>query len=316
MDTAAPSTSPAGAQLGTFGATFLGAVLLVSVVAKVPDVHAFAGTIHARGLDSILPAATVAYIALALETFVGVLLILGVRRRGFLLFVSALVAFLLWINLQSYLAWSKGAPLATTACGCFGNLLQRTPAEALWQDALLVLPALLLSFVGRPRGSPTAFPAVRVGLAAVVVVLVLVATWWAPRLPLDDLPLVTRLRPGVPFDRLCTGRGKDRACLADETVAPEIAEGVYVVVLADLANEAAVDEMRARVAAEAAAAHLLLIHAGTAEEEAAFVARTGLAAEDVRRAPYPLLRTLYRRLPRAFLVEDGQVVRTWNVVAP
>ena len=31
-------------------------------------------------------------------------------------------------------------------CGCFGNLVQRTPAEAFWQDLLLLVPPLLLAF--------------------------------------------------------------------------------------------------------------------------------------------------------------------------
>ena len=304
---------PGPAQIGLFAATFLGAVFLVSVFAKVFDISAFAETVHARGLDAFLPAHAVAYVALALETFVGVLLVLNVRRLWVLLPVAALVAFLLWINLQAYLEWSRGDVPATAACGCFGNFVRRTPAEALWQDALLVLPALLLSFVGRPRGVPTSILRFRVGLAVALALAVVVLAAWAPRLPVDDLPFVTRLHPGVKVEALCVGKGEDETCLGHENVAPELATGRHVVVLADLADDAFAEAIRQRAGEDGA---VVVIHAGTPAEEAAFRSRSGGASIDVRRAPYPLLRTLYRSLPRTFVVEDGTVVRTWNGLPP
>ncbi len=305
------------ARLGSFAATFLGAVFLVSVLAKVFDVNAFAETIHARGLDAVLPATAVAYIALALETFVGVLLVLNVRRLGFLLLVAALVAFLLWINLDAYLAWSKGASLATTACGCFGNLVQRTPAEALWQDTLLVLPALLLSFVGRPRGETT-FLSVRVGLAVAATVLVLLTAWFGPRLPVDDWRFVTRLYPRLSVQALCVGKGEAETCLVDDDVAPELASGRHVVVLADLSDASFAEAIRGQTAElrtwdeDPARAPLFVIHAGTEDDEVTFYARTEGAPLEVRRASYPLLRSMVRRLPRTFVVDDGVVLRTWD----
>jgi hypothetical protein len=58
-----------------------------------------------------------------------------------------------------------------------------------------------------------------------------------------------------------------------------------------------------------------MVTAATPEQHHAFYWRWGPAFE-VREAPVPLLRPLYRRLPRSFGVEDGRVTRTHPGLPP
>src|SRR5215210_4401282 len=67
--------------VGTFAGAFLGCVLLFAVWAKALDPSAFADQIRLEKLDLFLPALGIALIALALETGLGLALLLGVRRK-------------------------------------------------------------------------------------------------------------------------------------------------------------------------------------------------------------------------------------------
>jgi hypothetical protein len=60
---------------------------------------------------------------------------------------------------------------------------------------------------------------------------------------------------------------------------------------------------------------LWVLAAATPEEKRAFFWRWGPRFE-IRETPQELLRPLYRRLPRAFLVEHGAVTRTFGGLPP
>ena len=64
---------------------------------------------------------------------------------------AALVVFFLFLTGRAYVRHLQGIE-PETSCGCFGNLVQRTPAEAFWGDMLLMVPALALAFLARDRG--------------------------------------------------------------------------------------------------------------------------------------------------------------------
>lgn len=297
--------------LGTFGGAFLGCVLLVAVWAKALDPAAFAEQIHLEGLDGVLPASTVALIALALEAGLGLALLFGLRRTWVLVPAMLLVAFFLVLTGRAWYLEANGLRQAA-ACGCFGNLVQRTPAEAFWQDLLLLVPPLLLAFVGRDRRPPL-FPPIRTAVAVVGAVAVAVFAWKAPELPLDDL--ATRLRPGVKLGELCAGAGDSRVCL--DTVVPQLKEGRHVVVMAKLDDPAftkAVDSLNA-YAGSGRKPTLWVLSAATPEEKRAFFWKWG-PAFDIRETPQDLLRPLYRRLPRSFFVEGGRVTQTFGGLPP
>src|SRR5215218_7797705 len=150
--------------VGTFAGAFLGCVLLFAVWAKALDPSAFADQIRLEKLDFFLPAQAIALVALALETGLGLALLLGVRRKWVLVPAVLLVAFFLSLTGRAWYLAAHGLRSEAESCGCFGNLVQRSPAEAFWQDLLLLVPPLLLAFLGRERRAPL-FPPVRTAVA-------------------------------------------------------------------------------------------------------------------------------------------------------
>jgi hypothetical protein len=307
---ASPETirRPRLAWLGTLGGIFLGAVLLVAVWAKALDPAAFAEQIRIEKLDVLLSAEGVALIALALEAGLGLALVLGVRRLGVLVPAALLVAFFVFLTGRAW--WMSAHGLRTAeSCGCFGNLVQRTPAAAFWQDLLLLVPALLLAFVGRDRSAR--LPTARLAVVLAATVAVALFAWKAPELPLDDL--ATRLRPGVEVDDLCAGSGDDAVCL--DTVAPELRKGRHLVVLARLDDPAFTGAVGALNQAASQGGDVWVLSASPAEEHQAFFWRFGPTFQVVE-TPEPLLRPLYRRLPRSFRVEDGRVTETYPGLPP
>ena len=320
-----------GRAIGTLGGCVLGGILLVAVWGKALDPAAFAEQIHADGLDRLLPAGVLALLALALEAGIGLALLLAVRRLWVLVPASLLVIFFLLLNGRAYWLAAHGQASAAASCGCFGNLVQRTPAEAFWQDlALLALP-LALAFVGRDRDQPR-LPPVRTALVALFAIAVPVFAWRAPELPLDDL--ATRLAPGATMSTLCAGGGSGgggggggtgersafgaragAVCL--DTVAPELDHGNHLVVLDDVDDPAlarAVAGLNAYADAPGAAS-VWVLTASDAKRQRLFFWRWGPTFKIVE-APPELLRPLYRRLPRSFAVQDGRVTATFSGLPP
>ncbi|MFQ5929243.1 MAG: MauE/DoxX family redox-associated membrane protein [Acidobacteriota bacterium] len=161
------------AILGSLGGRFLGAVLLVAAGAKAVDPGTFAEQIQLEGLDFLLSTRTVLLIALAVETGLGMALIMGVRRLWVLGPTALLVSFFLFLNGRNYWLVLHGLRDESASCGCFGSLLNRTPAEAFWQDLLLLVPPLLLAFGGRQseRRFLTRLRLLLAGITAVAVMM-------------------------------------------------------------------------------------------------------------------------------------------------
>ncbi len=169
--------------VGSIGGIFLGVVLLVAAGAKAVEPDGLVRQIQLEGLDFLFASTTVTLIALALETGLGVALLLGVRNLWILVPSSLLVVFFLGLTGRNYWLVAQGLRNPED-CGCFGSLIDRTPAEAFWQDLLLLLPALLLSFWHRPEMGRR-LPRARLGIAAIVALGTVV---WVARNP--DLPFL------------------------------------------------------------------------------------------------------------------------------
>ena len=301
--------------VGTAAAVFLGAVLLFAAYAKAIDPEAFAEQMRSEGLTFGLPAAALALAALAIEAGLGTALLLAVRRLWVLVPAALLSAFFLFLSGRNWWLTETGRRAPDASCGCFGNLVERTPAEAFGQDLLLLgLPALLV-FLGRRRGGPRGL-VWRTAAAALAAAAVVGFAWRAPDLPLDDL--ATRLAPGAEIAEMCAGSGDRRVCL--DAVVSELTDGEHVVVLSGLEDPAltgAIDRLNdyALDAAPAGAPSLWLVNPDPLEAQRGFYWRWGPAFQ-VREAPPALLRPLYRRLPRSFLVRDGEVAATWSGLPP
>lgn len=297
--------------IGTLGGLFLGAVLLFATWAKMIDPAAFIELIELEGLDVLVPAWIVAPLGLAIEAGIGLALLFNLRRLWVLLPAAGLCLFFVYLTGRAYLAYLQGDRDPASTCGCFGNLVERTPSEAFWSDLLLLVPPLVLAFLGRPPAR--AIPRGRLELIGAVVLVALAFTWKAPDLPLDDL--ATRLKPGARLDALCVGEGESRTCL--DHLAPEAVEGRTLLLLADLEQR----ELRYAIArlndltSTQTGPALLVLTAAEPEAIKAFKWEMGPTFE-IRHAPPRLLRPLYRRTPRTALVEDGRVVRTYDGLPP
>ena len=313
---APPRRPPRWPELvGIVGSVFLGVVFLVATWGKAIDPLAFAQQIRVEGLDLLLPAQAVALAALALEGALGVALLLALRRRWVLVPTALLVAFFLFLTARGWYLAAHGLREEVVSCGCFGNLVERTPAQAFGQDLLLLVPPLVLAFVGRTREGRR-FPPVRTTLVAVAAVATLLLAWKAPELPLDDL--ATRLSPGAEVSQLCAGGEGTRICL--DTLVPELTMGEHVVVIADLGDEgftASVERLNeyAFAARGGGGPPLWVLTTAGEEERRAFLWGWGPVFE-VREVPEALARPLYRRLPRSFRLKGGVVRETWTGLPP
>lgn len=311
MHTAEPTAVGWPRVVGYLGGLVLGSVLLIAAWAKLLDPLAFAETIRSEGLDFLLPAHAVALIAIVLEVALGSALVLGIRRRWVLWPSVALVLFFLFLTGRTYLRALAGTLPADAGCGCFGNLVERTPAEAFWQDLVLLAVPLALAFVGRPRDA--AAPRLRTAAVAALGVAALVFAWQAPSLPLDDL--ATRLGTGTKVSDLCTGKGDDRVCL--DGVVPELSHGEHLVILSELDEASflgALESLNERHWS-GETPPVWVITAASDDERFQFRFSRAPAFEPMV-APASLLRPLYRTLPRSFAVEDGVVTATWSGLPP
>jgi uncharacterized membrane protein YphA (DoxX/SURF4 family) len=299
-------------RVGTIAGAVLGLVLLVAAWAKALDPAAFAEQIRLEKLDFLFSAEAVALIALALEVGLGIALLLGVRRLWVLVPSALLVAFFVLLTGRTYYLSLHGQLPEAASCGCFGNLVQRSPGEAFWQDIAMLVPPLLMAFLGRDRRGRL-FPPVRTAVVAAATVVTLLFAWKAPTLPLDDL--ATRLRPGAEVGKLCAGQGDDAVCLS--TVASDLTSGEHLVVMAALDDPGMakiVEDLNAR-AADLSGPPVWLLSSSPSEQHKAFYWQWGPSFKVVE-APEAVLRPLYRKLPRSFVVRDGRVVETFAGLPP
>ncbi len=329
---AAPAGPSRGARfrqwLGAAGAAFLGGVLLVAAWTKMIDPESFVELVEAEHLDFLFPARIVAFLALAAEVGIGTSLLLGLRRRQVLVPAALLTVFFLFLTGRTYVLWLQGSLDEGHNCGCFGHLVERSPAQAFWQDAAMLVPALALSFLGRVPA--VSFPFRRAVAAGSITVVAVLFSGFAPELPLDDL--ATRLKVGSQLSDVCIGTDKPpegadaekkasgRVCVVD--VIPLLAAGKHVVVMADLEDPAVaarVEDLNAFFlqGLDGAAPMLWVLTPADAEGIDRFAMLRGASfREKILHAPSSLLRPLYRRLPRSFRVVDGTVVETYDGLPP
>ena len=305
------SIRPWRAFAGYMGGLLLGLVLLVAAWAKLLDPSSFASTITSEGLDFLLSAHTVALVAIGLEVGLGVALVLGVRRWWILWPSVLLVLFFLFLTGRAYWRELQGILPDDTGCGCFGNLVERTPAEAFWQDLFLLGIPLLLAFVGRTRGA--GFPRMRAAVTGALTIGAVLFAIKAPDLPLDNL--ATRLKPGVAVETLCSGKDEERVCV--DGVVPDLGVGEHLVILSSLQEAAFLDILEALNERHWAGTKptLWVLTAATDDERFQFRFSHAPAFEPMV-SPPALLGSLYRTLPRSFSVTDGVVTETWSGLPP
>lgn len=308
------SSSPWKPVIGIAGAVILGLVLLVAAWGKAINPEAFVEQVQFEGLDFFGLARWVAIFGIVLEVALGTALVLGLRRWWILIPAALLVLFFLFLTGRAYWRFEQGLITGAESCGCFGNLVTRTPAEAFWQDLVLLGVPLILTFVGLPKGKKKT-PVLRLGAVALLTGASLVLTLMAPSLPIDDL--ATRLKPGVKVGDLCAGAEGEAARICLDTLIVELGTGQHWVVMTDLEEEEFLEGVpRLNEAVMESGTRSLWVVTAAPEEVIGTFSWTQGPAFDVREAPETLMRPLYRRLPRSFEVVDGEVVSTQTGLPP
>jgi uncharacterized membrane protein YphA (DoxX/SURF4 family) len=308
-------TSPWKRAVAAAAVVFLGLVLLVAAWGKALDPEAFVEQIRYEGLAVLGNAEFVAFFALAVEIGLGLALVMGLRRWWIVLPTTLLVLFFLFLTGRAYWRFEHGLIDLTEACGCFGNLLSRSPAQAFWQDLLMLGVPLLLLALDRKGGRDRSFPTRRLALIAVLTVAGLVFAWKAPDLPLDDL--ATRLKPGVRVDEICAGSVGSPEYLCLDTLLTELDAGRHWVTLSNLEEASfleAIPRLNEYVMAQPEVPFWVLT-AASPEVVSAFE-WTQAPAFHVQEVPEAMLRPLHRRLPRSFLVDAGRVAETVSGLPP
>jgi uncharacterized membrane protein YphA (DoxX/SURF4 family) len=281
---------------GHLGRVALGFVFLAAGFLKGLDPAEFAHQIAGYGIFGSHPSAVVAPALIVLEVVLGVALVAGVRPFG--VGLASVLLLLLFIAVEAYgLAAGR-----TESCGCFGAYVHRTPAEVIGEDFLFVgLAALsiwgLRGWAGMKRSRAAAVLAAAIVLSSAFVVA-------SPSLPIDDY--VTRLRAG--------------RTLADLDLAsrlPELLQGRHLVALIDVTDPraseiaSALDALATRPGAPA----VLGLTPSTEQEIDAF-RWTVVPAFEIKRVDRDVIKRLYRKLPRFFVLDSGRVAAVYDGAPP
>jgi uncharacterized membrane protein YphA (DoxX/SURF4 family) len=282
--------------IGHAGRILIGLVFLAAGLLKTIDPEQFARQIAGYGIVGAGFAGLAAPVLIAFEVTLGVVLIAGAwPRAGALIGVTLLLAF---IGVEAY-GLAKGR---TESCGCFGAYVQRTPAQVIAEDLVFIGFGLLAWWGLRGWDGLRAGRALRI--AAVTAAGALGLAIASPALPID--PWVTGLRAGTTVAGLPVGPhlsdlGDGRALVAVFDVGDAAAAGI-----AGSLND---------LAAHPGAPRVVALTPAEVEAIAGFQ-WTAVPAFEVRRVDPPVLKRIYRRLPRFFLVEGGRVRAVYDVAAP
>ncbi len=297
-ETAGPATGAGAGRarrlVGHLARLALGLIFVAAGLLKALDPAEFARQVAGYGLIGPEAAAVGGPLLIALETTVGVALIAGFRSRAAALVTAGLLVW--FIGLEAYgLAHGR-----SEACGCFGAYVQRTPAQVIVEDLVFLLLAMLTiwGLAGRRAAGGRAAPVA----VAVAAALSLGFAFASPSLPLD--PLVTRLSVG--------------RTLADLGLEGKVSpRGRHLVALLDLTDPGAAETAaRLNAIAETQGAPAVVALTPSTEEEKAAFLWSAVPAFEVLWVDRAVLKPLFRRLPRYFLVDSGRVVSVYDGAPP
>jgi len=281
---------------GHLGRVALGIVFLAAGFLKGLDPAEFVHQVAAYGLIGMRLSGVAAPALIVLEIVLGVTLVAGVRPL--LTGLASILLLLMFIGIEAY----GIAAGRTEACGCFGAYVQRTPAQVIGEDLLFVGLAILA--IAGLRG----WAGTRPGRAAAVLVAAIVLSGAfvvaSPSLPIDDY--VTRLRAG--------------RTLADLDLAarlPELLRGRHLIALIDVTDPRAAEIASAldALASRPGAPVVVGLTAATEQEIDAF-RWTVVPAFEVKSVDRVVIKRLYRRLPRFFVLDSGRVMAVYDGAPP
>jgi len=281
---------------GHLGRVALGLIFLAAGFLKALDPAEFVHQVAGYGLIGPRLASVSAPALIVIEIVLGVALVAGVRP---LLTASAsILLLLLFIGIEAH-----GIAVGRTeSCGCFGAYLKRTPAEVIGEDLLFVGLAVLA--IGGLRGWAGTRPGRAAAVLATSIVLSTAFVVASPSLPIDDL--VTPLRAG--------------RTLADLDLAkriPELTTGRHLVALIDVTDPRAAEIASALDAlVSRPGAPPVLGLSPSSEQEIDTFRWTVVPAFEVKSVDRDVIKKLYRRLPRYFVLDSGRVAAVYDGAPP
>jgi uncharacterized membrane protein YphA (DoxX/SURF4 family) len=281
---------------GHLGRLTLGVIFLAAGILKGLDPAEFAHQVAAYGILGGQTADLAAPALIVLEIVLGAALFAGLRPSLAGLASALLLLFFIAVEAYGLMAGR------TESCGCFGAYVHRTPAEVIGEDLLFVgLAALsiwgLWGWAGMRQRRAAAVLAAAIVLASAYVIA-------SPFLPIDDY--VTRLRAG--------------RTLADLDLAarlPQLQQGRHLVALIDVTDPHAPEIAKALelLASRPGAPAVLGLTPATEQEIDTFL-WTAVPAFEIKSVDRDVLKRLYRRLPRYFVVDSGRVAAVYDGAPP
>lgn len=268
-------------------------VFLIAALSKALDPPSFIDQIASYGiLPGLAPFG--AWFFIAVECLLAGMLIVNLYPRTAQVGAGGLL--LLFSGVTAY-AIATGS---LENCGCFGNIMPRTPQETLVEDLVMlagIIFAAIVTWKRQPKPTVPKFAVVMaLGLAGILVGV------FHKQLPVDDLS--TQLKPGAEFTSWPT-----------EGLYTNLNEGTHVVFLFNLQIEnleTQVQRMNEIAQSEDVKSAIGLITDGPEQLTALmFQYGTGFPAGALEPR---FARNLYRALPRTFVIHDGTVVETWSAI--
>jgi len=282
--------------LGVLLRTLVGLFLLAAGLMKLADPGEFFYEMTTYKVVGPAVAAFAAPALIAFEIALAVALLAGLWPR-----LTAGLTCLLFLGFIG-VVWRGVVIGRTGGCGCFGTYVQRTPMEAIAEDAAAIAATLLAAWLLRARPGIAGRPAAAIGGAVGAAALLLAIA--SPRLPIDRY--VTSLNVGRSLtDLKLAGR------------VPGLESGRRLVALLDVTRPESVGAAAALndLAGRPGAPGVIALTPSSEEEVAAFM-WTAVPAFEIKSIERSTLKPLYRRLPRYVLLNDGVVVSIFDGAPP
>ena len=281
---------------GHLGRVALGVVFLAAGFLKGLDPAEFVHQVAGYGLFGKQLSTVAAPALIVFEIVLGVALVAGVRPL--VTGLASIMLLLLFIGIEAY----GIAAGRTESCGCFGAYVQRTPAQVIGEDLLFVGLAVLA--IAGLRGWAGTRPGRAAAVLVASIVLSVVFVVASPSLPIDDY--VTRLRAG--------------RSLADLDLAarlPELLRGRHLIALIDVTDPRAAEIASAldALASRPGAPAVVGLTPSTEQEIDAF-RWSVVPAFEVKSIDRAVIKRLYRRLPRFFILDSGRVAAVYDGAPP
>jgi len=184
-----------------FSRLFVGCLFIVSGLIKLNDPVGFSFKLEEYFSQPVLNmpflephSLAIAVFVVILEVFLGVILLLGLKRK------LTLWSLLLLIVFFSFLTFYSAYFNKVTDCGCFGDAIKLTPWQSFTKDIILLIFILIL-FVGKKFIYPILKAEYNLILSAVSLFLCgFMAYWVLNHLPLKDFrpyKIGTRIKEGM-----------------------------------------------------------------------------------------------------------------------